>query len=73
MMSVFVYFENCQLKTEYFLKERMVSYLSVIHIPATETRFFLMLIEALEINIRKRAQTISVSGLASICQYINQL
>jgi hypothetical protein len=51
----------------------MVSYLSAFHFPATETRFFLMLIEALEINIRKRAQTISVSGLASIYQYINQL
>jgi len=36
---------------------------SVIHFPATGTRFFLMLISRASTNIRKRAQTIPVSGL----------
>lgn len=37
--------------------------IATIPIPAAETRFFLMLPEDLEGNIRKRAQTISASGL----------
>jgi len=38
-----------------------------IPFPAAETRFFLMLPEVLEGNIRKRAQTISASGLVGNC------
>lgn len=43
--------------------ERMVWAFSVIHFPATGTRFFILLIEIHEISNIKRAQTIPVSGL----------
>jgi hypothetical protein len=37
--------------------------LPLIHIPAARTRFLILLIEVLEINNIKRAQTILTSGL----------
>jgi hypothetical protein len=55
-----------------FFLERIYRILA-IHFPAAETRFFLMLPEVLEGNIRKRAQTISASGLVGNCLTSNQL
>jgi len=41
----------------------MACALSTILVPAARTRFFIVLIEVLEINTIKRAQTILASGL----------
>ncbi len=56
-------------RRHFFLKR--IYRILVVHFPATETRFFIVLIEVLEGNTIKRAQTISASGLDSNGLYLN--